>query len=190
MSLNTASRTFQPTKLDQAQETTGAWLAQTEADISDLAIIQEWKSRFLGQHLGQSLADQQGRAIFSAEEPGKVKKALSRHLGRHELLRKEESSLLVQARTGRIGLRKFLFQRRVPGIATPLCECGEEEETVQHLLGGCRANLDAYDLQQKEGSPNQLLLRLQRGNRVRPILHWLMGKLPEYRLALELADDD
>src|SRR5213083_2635862 len=186
MSLGTASRTFKPTDLDQAQEAIRAW--QTLGSTTDEAIIQEWKSRFRAEQRGRSLTDNQGRALLKANEPKEVQKALQKHLRRHKRLRKEESSLLIQARTGRIGLRKFLFQQRVPGIATPYYECGEEEETVRHVLDGCIINPEAYELQRKEGPTDVLIRRLQEGERVRPILRWLMGRLPEYRLALKLAD--
>src|SRR5437667_12558550 len=186
MSLGTASRIFKPTELDRTQETIGDW--QTLGSTTDEAIIQEWKGRFLAQQRGRSLADNQGRALLEANEPKEVQKALQKHLRQHRKLRKEESSLLIQARTGRIGLRKFLFQRRVLGIATPYCEYREEEETVRHVLDGCIINLGAYKLQRKEGPTYWLMKRLQEGDRPRPILQWLMSKLPEYRLALELAN--
>jgi len=107
MSLGTASRTFKPTELDRTQETIGAW--QTLGSTTDEAIIQEWKGRFLAQQKGRSLADNQGRALLETNEPKEVQKALQRHLRRHKKLRKEESSLLIQARTGRIGLGSSYF---------------------------------------------------------------------------------
>ena len=60
-------------------------------------------------------------------------KALARHQG----LRKHESSLLTQVRTGKVGLRAFLFEKKVPGIATPLCRCGEAPETAAYLVLNC-----------------------------------------------------
>ncbi len=42
----------------------------------------------------------------------------------HEELRKAESSLAIQLRTGRNGLDAFLFQARVPSLLSPLCSCG------------------------------------------------------------------
>src|SRR5205809_8041905 len=185
MSLNTATKAFRPTDLDQAQETIGAWRAQ--GDTLDEVVTQEWKTRFLASQKGRSLADIQGRALLEAKEPKEVQKALRQHLRRYKTLRKEESSLLIQARTGRIGLRKFLFLRRVPSIASPYYEYGEEEETVQHVLGGCAINPGVYELQRKEGPIVSLIRRIQEGDRIRPILQWLMGRLPEYRLAVEIA---
>ena len=52
----------------------------------------------------------------------------------HNQLKKAESSVLVQARTGRIGLAHFLNKARVPGYETPACRCGLGDETAEHLL--------------------------------------------------------
>ena len=56
------------------------------------------------------------------------------------------------------------------------------------MLDGCIINPGAYELQRKEGPTDWLMKRMQEGIRPQPILQWLMGKLPEYRLALELAN--
>src|SRR5207247_10862331 len=146
-----------------------------QGDTLDEVVTQEWKTRFLASQKGRSLADIQGRALLEAKEPKEVQKALRQHLRQHKKLRKEESSLLIQARPGRIGLRKFLLLRRVPSIATPYCECGEEEETVQHVLEGCTMNLGAYELPRKEGPKALLFRRLQEGARLRTLCHWRVG---------------
>jgi hypothetical protein len=52
-------------------------------------------------------------------------------------LRKAESSVLVQASTGRIGLAKFLYNRKVPGILSAQCRCGAGEETPRHMALYC-----------------------------------------------------
>ena len=59
-------------------------------------------------------------------------------LERHKGLRKHESSVLIQMRTRKIGLRAFLHQRRVPEVLTPGCSCGDAPETPEHLLLSCR----------------------------------------------------
>ena len=43
---------------------------------------------------------------------------------------------LVQARTGKIGLRAFLFERRVPDVMTPVCACGDGRETETAIWSG------------------------------------------------------
>ena len=54
----------------------------------------------------------------------------------HEGLRKAESSLLIQVRTGKIGLNKFLYSRQVPGYSAQ-CQCRGGEETPRHIALFC-----------------------------------------------------
>jgi ribonuclease HI len=56
----------------------------------------------------------------------------------HQGLRKWQSALLIQMRTEKIGLRDFLFKRKVPGFDDPECECGHGRQTVDHILRQCR----------------------------------------------------
>jgi len=46
-------------------------------------------------------------------------------------------------RTGKIGLRKFLFDRKVPDIPTPLCRCGTGRDTTLHIAIYCPIEADA-----------------------------------------------
>ena len=81
--------------------------------------------------------------IFKQSNP---KKAFKSYYNLQKDFKKAKSSALIQARTGKIGLRAFLFERKVPGIATLLCECRTAEETVAHLLEGCSYYPEAKDL--------------------------------------------
>ena len=45
--------------------------------------------------------------------------------------------MLVQARTGRIGLASFLYKARVLGFESPSCRCKQGEKTAEHLLLYC-----------------------------------------------------
>jgi hypothetical protein len=49
---------------------------------------------------------------------------------------KWQSALLVQMRTEKIGLRDYLWRRRVPEFDNPRCGCGERRQTVAHILRG------------------------------------------------------
>jgi ribonuclease HI len=73
-----------------------------------------------------------GRATYR-HTPVPTKKTLQLHEG----LSKRESALLVQLRTEKIGLKDFLFQRKVPDVPSPRCECGERRQTVVHILLRC-----------------------------------------------------
>jgi hypothetical protein len=52
----------------------------------------------------------------------------------HEGLRKAESSLAVDLKTGTNGLDAFIVQARVPSVPSPLCSCGKGRQMVKHVL--------------------------------------------------------
>jgi hypothetical protein len=60
------------------------------------------------------------------------------HLRIYEGLTKAQSSILCQARTGKIGLRAFLFSRSVPDVDTPICPCGVGPQTAEHIFYECQ----------------------------------------------------
>ena len=55
----------------------------------------------------------------------------------HTKLSKGLSSLLVRMRTGKIGLRKYLHNRKVPDVDNPMCQCGQAPQSVTHVLIHC-----------------------------------------------------
>jgi hypothetical protein len=63
----------------------------------------------------------------ACEEPAPSRLLLHKHL------QKAESSLLVQARTGCIGLAHFLRRRRVPRALAEECRCREGAETLKQI---------------------------------------------------------
>ena len=63
----------------------------------------------------------------------------SKHvLNLHRGINKAHSSLIVQMRTAKIGLRHFLHTSKVPGITDGKCECRRENQTVRHVTTQCR----------------------------------------------------
>lgn len=87
-------------------------------------VTDEWKQTWRDSERGQQL-------FKVAPEPSR--KILALHRGTPRAL----SSLMVQMRTGKIGLRHFLHQRRVPGIMSGECDCGRGLQTVSHVLYKC-----------------------------------------------------
>jgi ribonuclease HI len=74
-----------------------------------------------------------GRELFRVM-PQPTKAVLRLHQG----LSKPLSSILTQMRTGRIGLRHYLFSRNVPDIEDDRCGCRQSPQTVAHILLSCR----------------------------------------------------
>lgn len=116
-------------------------------DTPSRALLPKWL-----QHLHRNLADSRGRrsevrlAALQIERacgprpgdvPAPVHAPKNWGIKRHKALRKHESSLLTQIRTGCIGLDEFLHERGVPSRATPLCRCGNGPETPEHILLFC-----------------------------------------------------
>jgi hypothetical protein len=52
-------------------------------------------------------------------------------------LPKPLSSIIVQMRTEKIGLKWFLSQWKVPDVTSADCECGRGNQTVRHVLLAC-----------------------------------------------------
>jgi len=194
----------EPTVTEKAAITIDQWVSQSIQDqaleglqdepTADKALIWAWENRWRRQIDGQPtrLADKDPPSLLFT----------NKSLRKHQDLTKAQSSLLIQARTGAIGLRDFLFKRQVPGFPTPYCSCGEGRETVEHLVVWCltppkprtwlrteiRTHRDLSLVLQGRGPRNRWLLR--------KVLGWLMdsGRLLEYGLArkleLEAEEDD
>jgi len=156
----------------------------SEDSIPEDILWVHWKRRWL-QQAGEP--PDQRRAPVPASQPVFSYDALKKH---HNL-RKHESSLLTQIRTGKVGLRAFLFERKVPDVATPRCLCGEAPEYKAHLVLDCR------DLAQQREELRRLLspkaMRTYRDfasatakkKSARTLVRWLLstGRFPEFRLA-------
>ena len=186
----------EPTVIERAVITIDQWISQhqsqsesqgeTPVRTTERALYQAWENRWRKQVESRParIADEGPREILFTDKT----------LKKHEDLTKAQSSLLVQARTGAIGLRDFLFKQQVPGLATPHCTCGEGRETVEHLVIWClvppkprswptnsiRTHRDLSLVLQGIGSRNRRLLG--------KVLGWLMdsGRLMEYSLARKL----
>ena len=111
------SRADPPPKLYALQATLKMW-SRKEAD-------KMWKTSWQ--------QETKGRTTFR-HTPAPSKKVLQLHEG----LTKRQSAILVQLRTEKIGLRDFLFRRKVPEILDPMCDCQEGRQTVRHVLLICR----------------------------------------------------
>lgn len=60
-------------------------------------------------------------------------------------LRKAVSALIVQMKTEKIGLRKFLNSMKVPGFDSPKCSCRRGTQIAKRLLIDCRMHAEKRD---------------------------------------------
>jgi hypothetical protein len=95
------------------------------------SIHREWHERWEKEH--RRSRTRHGRLPSQPADKSPSDEPLQLHKG----LRKAESSLLIQMRTGKIGLRAFLFDRGVPEVPTPICRCGQGRETAAHVAVYC-----------------------------------------------------
>ena len=102
----------------------------------------------------------------------------------HKQLKKAESSVLVQARTGRIGLAHFLNKARVPGYETPACRCGLGDETAEHILLHCQ--LETERRQWRRGTRLRDLVSEPRNTA--SAARWIIqsGRIGQFQLASKL----
>jgi hypothetical protein len=134
----------------------------------------------------------QGPSSEPADAPIFDAKALQKHKG----LQRHESSLLTQLRTGKIGLRSFLFSRRVPGVTSPLCGCGQAPETAPHLALTCVDTTEDRLQLQTNLYPMRTMRDFIRATldkaEAKQLVRWFLalGRLQEYRLAMEIQEEE
>ena len=122
------------------------WVRAERADKEDMAttqrlwdskeaVIRDWDARLGNETLNEDNS-QSGPQTTAA---GRVTAGTLRgaHLRLYDTLDKAHASVLCQARTGKIGLRKFLATMRVPSVPSPECPCGEGTQDVEHLFCEC-----------------------------------------------------
>ena len=103
---------------------------------------------------------------------------------------KAESALLTQARTGRIGLAKFLYRQGVPSFTTATCQCGAGQETPRHMALYCIR--EANRRRQLHAGLYQTYPQMIGTNEgARHFVQWMMfsGRLKQFALAKRLLFD-
>ena len=142
------------------------------------ALCRQWKQRWeAGRRQGRRAADQPLEKAFQGG-----------HLRLYHGLKKAHSSILCQARTGKIGLKAFLFQRGVPGVTTPICPCGEGPQTPEHLFSECLDPRSTPLRAMGYTSPGRVREALSDTKTVAKVARALIqsGWLEEFRLFLKL----
>lgn len=161
-----------------------AWAQQWVGQSSTAeAMEKEWKERWLSS----SRAARQRPNLEPADDNPDFTASV---LCKHTSLRKHESAALIQIRTGRIGLRAFLFRRRVPDVLTPRCSCGQAAQTPKHLFLDCPNTRAQRDTLPTIRTLRDLHRSLQDPEQAGRLARWLLrlGLLRQFHLATTLTN--
>ena len=152
-------------------------------------VLADWKDRWKAWRAKDARPERGRRTPGSVPEATIDTVPTAQILKLHDGLQKAESSILVQVRTGSIGLRKHLHRRRVPGFATAQCACGGGEETPRHIALVCEQEINRRDrLRLASGRPVTYgrLTGTPKGAKV--FSEWMIksGRLGQFSLARQL----
>ena len=115
---NRKGRPRTPKQLPNYYNWTKVWIKGVTPENSNEALRRDWKQRWEAYTPSDGLYEKAANQALEKAFQGS-------HLDLYKGLTKAQSFVLVQARTGKIGLRAFLFKRHVPIVITPICPCGE-----------------------------------------------------------------
>jgi len=171
------------------EEWTGQPLEQWDWQEKKL-VLRDWEKRWHAENR------KLGRIVRPGTDPGNLRVVpedtppTKQVLQLHEGLRKAESALLTQARTGKIGLAKFLYGRRVPGFSTATCQCQVGQETPRHMALYCTYEADRrHYLHADKRRTYTQMIGTNKG--AKHFVRWMMfsGRLGQFALAKRLLFD-
>ena len=177
------------TPIEQGREDALKWFqARDFASCSgepQTRILRNWKTRWRGSAGQRTAADQVWTSPKQVRQDTEPTAAI---LAQHKDLRKAESSVLVQARTGCTGLAQFLYRCKVPGFTTPDCSCGTNApETTRHLVQYCPLYSGRETLHPSTARHRGIDYRWLTGTAggAKALTRWIIGtgRLPQYSLA-------
>lgn len=88
-------------------------------------VLRMWKDTWTTQATGRQYRSHFGSEIISQKKGAQLYQGLT----------KPEAAILVQLRSGKIGLGGYL--KRIKVVDTAVCQCQRSNETVSHILGDC-----------------------------------------------------
>jgi hypothetical protein len=137
-------------------------------------VLRDWTTRWKREQRKLERVVRPGTDLGNKSAVPKDTPPDKRVLKLHSQLRKAESSVLVQACTGRIGLAKFLYSQKVPGVVSAQCRCGAGEETPRHMALVCIEEAGRRQaLRTSERVNYQQLTRTAKG--ARKFIEWIDG---------------
>ena len=186
LAARTLKRRWRKRTYRKPDEERQAWMQQN-VNSAEWPMEEVWRSRW--EPAVGSIRRRRHRPTDPADQEfiGADKKTVRK---RHTSMKKHESSVLTQIRTGRIGYRAFLFHRNVPEVATPYCRCGTGRQTAEHMVAWCpELNAARTDLPFPLSNRAEMIQAVDRGEPARSTVRLLLdsGTLQQFTLAEQLA---
>ena len=112
------------------------------------------------------------------------------HLRRHGRMRKGDSALAIQLRTGNNGLAHFLHTVHAGNLTDASCSCGWRKQDATHILIACPLYADLrMDLFKRAGTgDSREILSSSKGIRAAARFMMATGLLPQFSLAREMEE--
>ena len=112
---------------------------------------------------------------------------IGNRLDYHSGLRKAESSMAIQLRSGKNGFNHFLHKMKVPGVHSARCSCGWAKQDAKHVLLYCPELSQQRPELLKEAGTHDVRTILTESKGIRAAARWMVksGWLGQYRLAKE-----
>ncbi|KAI1004655.1 hypothetical protein K3495_g3557 [Podosphaera aphanis] len=117
-----------------------------QKEMGKTAAFQEWanswpqRTQYLTREY-RALADPEvwnAAKFFTDKNTGRQKMTLrGTPSNLHQNLTRAQSSIAMQIRTEHIGLKSYLYRRKVPGVDNPRCPSGYPSENVKHVVMAC-----------------------------------------------------
>ena len=103
----------------------------------------------------------------------------------HTGLRKAESSVATQIRSGKIGFNAFLHRARVPGVLNSRCHCGWARQDAKHIILFCPEYASQRRQLIQETQTNDFRILMTEAKGIRATARWMIrtGCLDQFRLA-------
>jgi hypothetical protein len=135
------------------------WIGGNED--TENTILRKWRNRWK-----TAIAASERGVLTAHKKPDLANHKIYKNLYKHEAL------ILMQARTGCVGITEFLFRRHMPNVPTPLYSCGKASETPEHMLLYCQKT------RERKGEIRDLIA--SKALRTRRNLAHLILKHPEF----------
>lgn len=105
----------------------------------------------------------------------------------HKTLKRAQSSIATQIRSGHVGLNSYLYRRQVPGIESPRCQCGYQSQNVKHMIMQCPRWAEGRAEIWRKAKIRSFQAMMDNPEDVKRITQWILDKgwMEQFRLTEE-----